>query len=532
MLLVKLDGSVLPLVAGLLLAALPWLLTMRSGERRPLVAWALWACALAVLLTNAAVFAVGDDEVFYLADSWAARNGETGGMLPMRYLVFRPFLAPGLGPGAAVIAGRIATCAMALVAGGLGWHIARRLSAGRDAALAGALAVLWLATSAEMVFLRPEYFACLFVLLGVASLVAPPRRWSQRRAVVLGLATLTLAAATSHRQAAFPLAGLLVALSQRGSTPPRRTLAWAASGMALGAAPSVAYVAWRDSLASVWYWNWTFVVHHSWVRTDDTGGRFPVVLFFLGLAGCVAALGWGQGGPEARSLGIFWAVATALVVLVPFNGPYAMGPWLVLSVALGAILAAHLVSTASSPAARRGYAFALGLLAAAPLLGPVGLRVVRPPFSLFQQTQLLDWLYEASGGGPVACVAPYHPIKARNAWRLWNAWWYCYLKDRAFNASLNAGLGAMLRSGEPRIIEWDPWPEASGYRNVLAYAVANGLVAEEDVPSVSQRLAESYRLVRWNVPGPQRFGGARFLVHRSIPLDGRVTVLSEQRIGP
>jgi hypothetical protein len=79
----------------------------------------------------------------------------------------------------------------------------------------------------------------------------------------------------------------------------------------------------------------------------------------------------------------------------------------------------------------------------------------------------------------------------------------------------------MLRSGEPRIIEWDPWPETSGYRNVLAYAVANGLVAEEDVPSVSQRLAESYRLVRWNVPGPQRFGGARFLVHRSIPLDGR-----------
>jgi hypothetical protein len=531
MLLVKLDDCLWPIVAGVLLAVFPGLLTKRSGERRPLAAWALWASAVAVLLINAAVVAVGDDEVFYLADSWAARNGETSGMLPMRYLVFRPFLAPGLGPAGAVIAGRIATCAMALIAGGLAWHVARRLSGGLDAAVAGALAVLWLATSAEMVFLRPEYFASVFVLLGIALLVAPPRRWSQRRAVVLGLAMLTLAAATSHRQALYPLVGLVVALRQRGRTPARQAVAWSLCGIAAGAAPSLAYVALRDSVESLWYWNWTFVVHHSWVRTNEISGRFPVFLFFLGLAGCAAALGR-RDQPQARSLGVFWAAATALSILVPFGGPYAMGPWFVLSVVLGALLAAPLLRPGSSSAARRVFALAVGLVSATPLLGPVGLRAVRPPFSLFQQTRLLDWLYQTSGGGPVACVAPYHPIKARNAWRLWNAWWYCYLKDRTFNAALNPGLGAMLRSGEPRIIEWDPWPEASGHRNVLAYAVANGLVTEEEVPSVSQRLTENYQLVRWNLPGPERFGGSRFLVHRSIPLDGRVTVLSGQRIAP
>jgi hypothetical protein len=129
-------------------------------------------------------------------------------------------------------------------------------------------------------------------------------------------------------------------------------------------------------------------------------------------------------------------------------------------------------------------------------------------------------------------VSPYHPIKAHNAWRLWTAWWYCYLKDRSFNARLNPDLGRMLWSGEPRVIEWDPWPEASGYRNVLAYALANGMVREEEVPELTRRLAENYRLVRWNRPGPERFGGSRFLVRRGVPLDGRVTVLSEQRIVP
>jgi len=530
-LLIRLDDLLWPMAVSLLLAALPGLLTTAGAERRRFVAWALGAAAVLVLLTNAAVMAVGDDEVFYLADSWAARNGETAGMLPMRYLLFRPFLLPGLGPRAAVIAGRMATCGMALLAAAVAWHLTRRLSDGRDAGVAAAVSLLWLATAAEMVFLRPEYFACLFVLIGVAALLAPPRGWPEGRAVIAGLAFLTLAAATSHRQVAFPLAGVIVALRQRGATA-GRTLAWCAAGIALAAAPSLAYVLVRDSFRSLWYWNWTFVVHHSWVRTDEIVGRFPVFLFLLGLLGGVAALGSPGGRRDVSSLGIFWAVATALALFVPFGGPYAMGPWYVLSVVVAALLATRLVTAASSTTARRAFALGLGLLAVVPLMGPVGLRWAQPPFAVVQQTALLEWLQETSGGGPVACVSPFHPIKARNAWRLWNAWWYCYLKDRAFLASLEPGAGAMLRTGEPRIIGWDPWPEASGHRNVLAYAVDTGLIPAEEAPAVAQRLAASYRLVRFNRPGPERFGGSRFLVRREIPLDDRVTVLADQRIAP
>jgi hypothetical protein len=276
----------------------------------------------------------------------------------------------------------------------------------------------------------------------------------------------------------------------------------------------------------------TFVLRHSWVQTEELTSKFPLFLFFLALAGCAWAL-WAPGeSREVRTLGLFWAAATVLAIVMPFGGPYALGPWLVLSLVLGAVLSARLVSSSPSVRARRAYGLVVGLVSFSQLLGPVGIRVVKPPFSLFAQTDVLDWLHEASAGGSVACVSPYHPIKARNAWRLWNAWWYCYLKDPGFNARINPDLGRMLRSGEARVIAWDPWPEASGYRNVLAYAVANGLLGKDEAPAVSEALAGSYRLVRWNRPGPERFGGGRFLVHRAVPLDDRVTVLGDHRIAP
>ena len=172
------------------------------------------------------------------------------------------------------------------------------------------------------------------------------------------------------------------------------------------------------------------------------------------------------------------------------------------------------------------------MLGLTPLLGPGVVSLVRSPPPVRSELALIDWLHESTGGGKVACVAPYHPIKAANAWRLWNAWWYCYLRNPAFNRELNPGLAYMLRSGGARIIEWDPWPEASGYRNVLAYAVANGFLSRAEAQAVSLGLRKDYRLVRWSGPLPERFGGGRFLVLRDVPLDARVVVLPDQRIAP
>ena len=115
---------------------------------------------------------------------------------------------------------------------------------------------------------------------------------------------------------------------------------------------------------------------------------------------------------------------------------------------------------------------------------------------------------------------------------MWNAWWYCYLRNPAFNRELNPGLVDMLRSDTARIIEWDPWPEASGYRNVLDYAVINRFLSRPEAEVVSLGLRKDYRLVRWNGPLPERFGGGRFLVLRTVPLDARVVVLRDDRIAP
>lgn len=261
--------------------------------------------------------------------------------------------------------------------------------------------------------------------------------------------------------------------------------------------------------------------------------RFPVAPLVVGaLAAAAALLDRGERSTEARVLAVFWIASTASAILIPFTLPYALGSWMALGVVLGARLASRLLPLPAPPAGQRIYAAAVGVLGLMPLLGRGVVDLVHSPPPVASELALIDWLHETAEGGKVAAVAPYHPIKASNAWQLWNAWWYCYLREPAFNRHLNPRLVETLRSGAASVVEWDPWPQASGYRNVLAYAVANGFLTRRDAQAVVLDLRRSYRLVRWRGPLPHRFGGGRFLVLRSLPLDDRVVVLPDARIGP
>lgn len=495
-----------PLAAGLLLGLAPRLIFQANGERRASATVFGVVAAAAVLLLRAFRTAPNDDEVFYLADSWAAHLGETAGALPMRYLAFRPFLLPPWPPSAALVAGRVVMAISTVVCALVAVRLARRLgSLPRDAALAGVLTLVWVANAGEGIVLRPEQLATTAVLVGIALLVAPPERG--RAGLVTGAAflLLTLAASLSHRRVALVPVALAVLLWIRGRGAWRSELRWAAAGVAAGLLPSLIYVVVADSFASLWYWNWTFIVQHSWVPRAGLGTRFPVAPFLIGAAGAV---------------------------LIPFTLPYALGSWMALGLVLGARLASRLLPSPAAPAGQRIYATAVAVLGLMPLLGPGVVRLVRSPPPVASELALIDWLHEVAEGGTVACVAPYHPIKASNAWRLWNAWWYCYLRDPAFNRHLNPRLGEMLRSDEARLIEWDPWPQASGYRNALHYVVANGFLTRREAQATVLDLRKNYRLVRWNGPLPDRFGGGRFLVLRSVPLDDRLVVLPEARIAP
>jgi hypothetical protein len=519
-----------PLVAGLSLGLVPRLVFDRDGRRRPAVATAAWVLAGAALVLQAARTQINDDEVFYLADAWAARSGETAGSLPMRYIAFLAFLLPPWPPSVSLVAGRMAMV-VAAVAGALAVvRIVRRLSGSAfDASLAGALTLVWLATEAEAALLRPEQMAGAGVLVAIALLLAPPRPWP--RGVVVGGAfvLLTLAASLSHRRAFLLPAAVAILLWQDRREERRADLLRALAGIALGALPSVVYVLARDSMASIWYWNWTFVRERSWVPGGGLAFRVPV---FLTAVGTVAAT-WAlrrRDEPRATVLAVFWLVLALLAVLVPFTLNYALGPWFALSFALAALMATRLQPGAASPIGQRIGALALGLLGLTPILGS-GV-TDSSPSHVGSELSLIDWLHEAAAGGKVMCVAPFHPIKAGNAWHMWNAWWYCYLKDPAFNRELNPGLADSLRTGQAHLIQWDPWPQGSGYRNVLAFATANGFLTRDEAREVAAGLRRDYVLVRWSRPLPPGFGGGRFLVPRGLPLDSRVVALPDQRIAP
>jgi hypothetical protein len=523
-----------PVVIGLLLGLIPRLAFDGKGERRKSVALLTWIFGGAVLLLRAVRTAPNDDEVFYLAQSWATRIGDAAGDLPMRSLVFRPLLLPPWPPSMALVAGRVVTVILTILSALAVPRLVRRAGVvPADAALAGALTLVWLTNGADGVVLRPEAFANAGVMLAVTLLIAPPARWRAGPATGAAFLALTLAASISHRRLALVPVALGVLLWSRRGRPVRAELAWAAGGIAAGLLPSVLYIAWADSFVSVWYWNWTFVMQHSWVRRGGLWIRFPAATLLVGAVGTAAAvLDRRERSPVALMMAFFWLASTALAIFVPFTLPYALGFWFALSIALAAWLASRFLPSPASPAGQRVYAAGVGVLGLTPLLGPGVVGLVRSASPVRSELALIDWLHESAGGGKVACVAPYHPIKAANAWRLWNAWWYCYLRDPAFNRELNPGLVYMLRSDGARIIEWDPWPEASGYRNVLAYAVANRFLSRDEAQVVSLGLRKDYRLVRWGGPLPDRFGGGRFLVLRSVPLDARVVVLSDDKIAP
>ena len=182
---------------------MPRLVFDRHGERRRSFAICLWAAAAATLVLRALRGAPNDDEVFYLAQSWAARIGDVAGDLPMRHLVFRPFLLPPWPPSAAIVAGRAVMVLLTAASAVLSMRLVRRSGAlTGDAALAGALSLVWLANAAEGAVLRPEQFANAAMLLGVALLVAPPLRWRAGHATAAAFLMLTLAASLSHRRLA------------------------------------------------------------------------------------------------------------------------------------------------------------------------------------------------------------------------------------------------------------------------------------------------------------------------------------------
>jgi hypothetical protein len=180
------------------------------------------------------------------------------------------------------------------------------------------------------------------------------------------------------------------------------------------------------------------------------------------------------------------------------------------------------------PSNHRAYSLVLCLLFGTLLVPDV--QVLADPASIRDSVRemnsglgLIDWLDKAANGNPVACVAPFHPIRPPNAWHMWNVVFYCYIEDPTLNAQLDPDMESMFRSGGAAIVQWDPWPGESNQANILQYLVSRHFVPQDRIASLAEKLRMDYRLVEWTGPLPEEFGGGRFLVRRDIPLDDRVS---------
>ena len=504
--------------------------------KRPVI-FLLWVAAVVTLVAAVVTTPLNDDEVYWLANSWMARHGGPHNQLPMREFPFHALLALDLAPSVTLLVGRVVTALAALYCALPVSALARKLGCSASASSAvGALTVLWLTSEAQMIFLRPEYIACVLVISGTWLLAAPPSCLPSRIAILASFVLFTVAASTSLRQPLYLVGAMLSLFIERRELSRRVSVSWAAIGIVIGALPSAIYVAaTHGCLTEIWYWNVIFLPKAQLVR-PGLFVLFPRKLLLAALIGCIAVWTRRAGNPRAVTILIMWVTGTVALIAMNAGGAgYSMGPWLALSTTLAAGLAIGLAGRPALQWRLRGWVFAACLISLQPLIGPLAL--VKSPTMAAQrmrelgsQLGLVDWLGAVSRGGTVLCVVPYHPIRAHNPWGMWDAHAYCYLKDPALNQQLASNIRGVLRSSAATVIQWDPWPVNSRYPNILQHAVARGLLSADQLPGILSRITATYRIVEWARPlptSPSVYGGGKFLLRRDIPIDERIRLLDQ-----
>lgn len=484
----------------------------RAGAGRLLLpALALGAGVLALVVSFFCT-PLSEDEVFWLAGAWADRHGAPTGQLPLRVWLFLPFLTAGTTPSGAVLAGRAATLLAAFVCAGLVWSISRRMGHPPAArALMAAALMLWM-SEMPLVYLRAEHFAFLFLAGGLWALLAPPAGWPPRRALVVAFALIGLAAGTSVRQVLLPLGALGAVMADPGPLGRRRAAAWALAGTALGAAPSLLlFAASHESLRHLYYWSVTFPTRAYKLRWGtgfvDAPGE---VLALLGLSLAACATGVLRRRPHVRRLAVLWAMLAAQILVSPLSYFYTFGPWLAV-----ALLACG--GLATQKPARRFLVPALLVLCVLPLVR-LGIRarpsaVTSAGRDFAAQLRLVDWLARTAAGRPVMCVSPYHPIRAENAWPMWNRW-SLRIRRPGVLREMRPALLAEFAACRPAVIDWEP----IGGVNVLRYFTGTGVMSDAEADGIARRLAERYTAVRWPDPLPDALalGPSIFLVRRDL----------------
>jgi len=520
--------------AAALLCWFPHLWFGPDGRFRKAVIQVVWALACSMIALNALARPIYDDEVFYLAHAYAVHGGAPSSSLPLRVWPYYAFLALHLSPAATLVVSRVVMILAAILAG-LGIRsIARRIDdSGTSASLVGALAALSLA-NLPMGTLVPEYIAFLFLLAAIWVMLAAPERWPRACCLFLSGFMMACACGTSLRLPLFGAAALVAVFIEPGRLSRIRALLWTCGGMLAGSLPSILYVLIKSSISEFLYWNYTLPQRVDLVNITSPVS-LPAELAIIAAFGC-----WSLWKARNRLFGCvaliaFWGAGTVSAILNPQKLEHSTGPWLAVSFIAAAAALNGVLAAKPGVTGKRVFVLLVILLFVAQIAPNVPQfqdpSEIRTNFALAGSgLRMINWLSEVADGNPVACVPPFHPVFAPNAWKMWNTIYFCYVREPEMNSQLEPHLVDTLRSGRAAIVEWDPWPAEADVPNVLLYLVDRGFVSAAQLPQLAAELRGSYRLVQWLGPIEEEFGGGRFLVRRDIKLDDRIRVLDDSLI--
>lgn len=498
-----------------------------KGKPRHVVYILWWAFALMAVGIELLTVPLVNDEIHWLTKCWAVQHGEVNGSLPLRHLLFRPYLWIGLGPSATVFVGRVTMAVAAVLCALVISCVASRFDlTNRVGPIIGAISLIALAHNVEMVSLKAEYFALIFMLAGTWALLSTPGAQKSATFIIFGFMAFALAETTSLRQALMLPAAFVAVAVDPGELSRARALALGLVGTVIGLAPPVIYIWLKESFEAVYYRNFIWPREAGWLNVP-ADFRIPYLLLVFGALGCLSLLLERRKLPNSKRLVVLWCFATLTIVFMPIPFSHPAGLWYALSFISAGALAARFLTP--GPNQKIWCAILLAVLGFVHVIRPIGL-LMNPKFigSRFaeqrSQFRLIDWLKEVSNNDMVLCVAPYHPITSPNGWEMWIGWNYAFVWKPDLSRQVAPRLEEILRSGRPRVIAWDPWPFRSGEANILAHAVDRGLLKNENADRVVASLANNYRLVQWRGPLPVHlFGAGMFLVWRDIELDERVT---------
>ena len=527
------SNIILTVAVAATLCSVPGLWFGKSGRLRPIVTSAAWIVACATIALNSLARPIYDDEVFYLAQSYEAHRGAVSAYLPMRVWAYYPLLGLHLSPGGTIVASRITMILAAILCGLMVRAIALKINpSGSIASVIGALAALSFG-NLPMGTMVPEFIAFLFLLTGIWALLAAPSRWPRAVSLFLCGFMLASACATSLRLLLFGAAVLVAVFLEPGTLSRIRGLLWSAAGMLAGALPSLLHIFIKDSLSAVFYWHYTFMREIDFIHITEPV-TLPSVVAVVAAVGCWFLWKARNLFYGSTMLLVLWCAATISAILNPQKMEHTLGPWLALSFIVSAAALGSWTAR-TGPAGKRLallLIFMLFITQAAP-----DMDMLQDPSSVSADLaqagsglKLINWLSEIANGDPVICVPPFHPIFAPNAWEMWNVIYYCYIRDQEINFKLEPRLEETLMSRKAAILEWDAWPKEAGASDILAYLVQRKFISVEEAPRLAENLCRSYRLVQWQGPLTDEFGGGRFLVRRDIKLDSRVRILDDSLI--